>query len=52
MWLIIASFLACFDISKSKDGFGNEIEFDDSFTEFGVVTYVPCSGGGISYRAN
>jgi len=39
MWLIIASFLACFNIDKAKDEFGNEIEFDGSFNEFGVVIH-------------
>jgi hypothetical protein len=40
MWLIMASFLACFNIGKAKDEFGNDLEFDDSFNEFGVVMYV------------
>jgi hypothetical protein len=40
MWLIIVSFLACFDIGKATDEFGNEIEFDDSFNEFGLVIYL------------
>ena len=40
MWLIIVSFLACFNCGKAKDEFGNEIEVDDSFNEFGVVMYV------------
>jgi hypothetical protein len=40
MWLIIVSFLACFNIGKAKDELGNEIEIDDSFNEFGVVMYV------------
>jgi len=40
MWLTIVSFLACFDIGKPKDEFGNEIELDDSFNRFGLVMYV------------
>jgi hypothetical protein len=36
----MATFLACFNIGKAKDEFGNEIEFDDSFNEFGVVMCV------------
>ena len=40
MWLIIASFIASFNIGKAKDESGNEIELDDSFNEFGVVMYV------------
>jgi hypothetical protein len=43
MWLIIASFLACFNIGKAKDEFSNEIELDGSFNEFGVVMYVQIS---------
>ena len=36
----MATFLASFNIGKATDEFGNEIEFDDSFNEFGVVMYV------------
>jgi hypothetical protein len=43
LWLVIASFLACFDIGKAKDEFGNKIELDDSFNEFGIVMYVQIS---------
>jgi len=39
-WLIIPSFLAYFNIGKARDDFGNEIEFDDSFIEFGLVVWV------------
>jgi hypothetical protein len=40
MWLTIVSILACFNIGKAKDEFGNEIEFDDSFDKSGIVLYV------------
>jgi len=43
MWLIIVSFLTCFNIGKAKDELGQEIEIDDSFNEFGVVMYVHIS---------
>ena len=41
VWLMIASILACFNIGKAKDEFGNEIKLDDSYIEFGVVLYGP-----------
>ena len=37
MWLIIVSFLTCFNIGKAKDELDNEIELDDSFDQFGLV---------------
>jgi hypothetical protein len=40
MWLIIVSLLACFDINKAKDEFGNEIEIDHTYMVEGLVTYV------------
>lgn len=40
MWLIIVSLLACFDINKAKDEFGNEIEIDHTYMVEGMVTYV------------
>ena len=40
MWLTIVSFLACFNIGKAKDEFGNEIELDETFNRFGLVMYV------------
>jgi len=43
MWLIIVSFLACFNIGKATDKFGNEIDIDDSFNEFGLVMCVQIS---------
>ncbi|KDR84601.1 hypothetical protein GALMADRAFT_56030 [Galerina marginata CBS 339.88] len=39
MWLIMASVLACFDISKAKDEFGNEIEVNGEYEDFGLVTH-------------
>jgi hypothetical protein len=43
MWLIIVSFLACFNIGKATDEFGNEIELDEEFNEFGLLMYVQIS---------
>ncbi|PPQ91910.1 hypothetical protein CVT25_001186 [Psilocybe cyanescens] len=40
MWLIIASVIACFDITKSKDEHGNDIEIDDGFEDCGVIKWV------------
>jgi hypothetical protein len=40
MWLTIVSFLACFNIGRARDEFGNEIELDDSFNRFGLMMYV------------
>ena len=34
------SVLAVFDISKAKDEFGNEIEINNEYTTFGMLTYV------------
>ncbi|KDR82184.1 hypothetical protein GALMADRAFT_135544 [Galerina marginata CBS 339.88] len=39
MWLVIASVLASFDISKSKDDFGNDIEIDDDYNEVGLINH-------------
>jgi len=39
LWLFIASFLAYFNISKAKDDLGHEIEFNDSFSEIGLVIH-------------
>ncbi|KDR69746.1 hypothetical protein GALMADRAFT_160252 [Galerina marginata CBS 339.88] len=38
MWIIITSVLACFNISKSKDKAGKEIEIKDDYDDFGLVT--------------
>ncbi len=40
MWLIITSFLACFNIDKAKDKYGNQIEVDETFFEIGLLTCV------------
>jgi len=40
MWLLITSFLACFNIEKAKDKDGNEIEVDETFFEIGLLTFV------------
>jgi hypothetical protein len=40
MWLLITSFLACFNIDKAKDKDGNEIEVDEKFSEMGLLTFV------------
>jgi hypothetical protein len=40
LWLIIVSFLACFDINQAKDEFDNEIEIDHTYVVEGMVTYV------------
>ena len=37
---MIVSVLAMFDISKAKDEFGNEIEINDEYSTFGMLTYV------------
>ena len=39
MWLVIVSFLACFDINKARDEFDNEIEIDHTYVD-GMVKYV------------
>ena len=36
---MIVSVLAMFNISKAKDGFGNEIEINDEYSTFGMLTY-------------
>ncbi|KAF8890284.1 cytochrome P450 [Gymnopilus junonius] len=33
MWIIIASVLACFNLEKSKDEFGNEIPINDDYDD-------------------
>lgn len=40
MWLSIACFLSCFNISKAQDEFGNEIEIDDTYNTVGTVLCV------------
>ena len=37
---MIVSVLAMFDISKARDKFGNEIEINDEYSTFGMLTYV------------
>jgi len=39
LWLVIASFLACFNLDKAKDEFNNEIEIDETIIELGVVIH-------------
>ncbi|KAF9523496.1 cytochrome P450 [Crepidotus variabilis] len=36
-WLTIVSFLACFNVGKAKDDFGNEIEIDDEYEDNGAM---------------
>jgi len=40
MWLVIVSFLACFNIDKARDESGNEIEIDGTYYDLGVIRYV------------
>jgi len=40
MWLSIACFLSCFNVSKAQDEFGNEIEIDDTYNTVGTVLCV------------
>src|SRR5882757_4233339 len=40
MFLLIASFVACFNIGKARDEKGKEIEIDGSYYGVGVVMYV------------
>ena len=37
---MIASVLAMFNISKARDEHGNEIEINDEYSTFGMLTYV------------
>ena len=37
IWNIVASVLALFDVVKSKDAEGNEIEVNGSYDEDGIV---------------
>ena len=37
---MIVSVLAMFDISKARDEDGNEIEINDEYSAFGMLTYV------------
>ncbi|KAF8890287.1 cytochrome P450 [Gymnopilus junonius] len=39
LWLTIASVLACFNIEKAKDEFGNDIDINDDFDEFGLLVH-------------
>jgi len=39
LWLIIVSFLACFDIKKARDELGNEVEIDHTYVVEGMVTH-------------
>lgn len=39
----MVSVLAMFDISKAKDKDGNEIEINDEYSTFGMLTYVSLS---------
>ncbi|KDR69754.1 hypothetical protein GALMADRAFT_77060 [Galerina marginata CBS 339.88] len=39
VWLIIASVLACFDIRKSQDQFGNDIEISDDYDDLGIIDH-------------
>lgn len=36
--------LACFNVEKSKDEFGNEIEINNDYDDFGVLRYVILEG--------
>ncbi len=40
LWLIIASFLASFNLGKARDELNNEIEIDGTIIELGVVMFV------------
>ena len=37
---MIVSVLAMFNISKAKDEFGSDIEINDEYSNFGMLTYV------------
>ncbi|PPQ86493.1 hypothetical protein CVT25_008275 [Psilocybe cyanescens] len=39
MWLTIASVIACFDITKSKDENGNDIDINDDIFDFGLFNH-------------
>ncbi|KDR82227.1 hypothetical protein GALMADRAFT_59888 [Galerina marginata CBS 339.88] len=39
MWLMMACVLATFDIVKSKDELGNDIEIDHSYEDFGLLNH-------------
>ncbi|KAF8883612.1 cytochrome P450 [Gymnopilus junonius] len=39
MWIIIASVLACFNIEKAKDEFGNEIEITGDYDDLGAALH-------------
>lgn len=41
MWLVIASVLACFDISKPKGPDGNFLEINNNFDNSGFISWVP-----------
>ncbi|PPQ86494.1 hypothetical protein CVT25_008276 [Psilocybe cyanescens] len=37
MWLMIASVISCFDITKSKDENGNDIDINDDILDLGLL---------------
>ncbi|PPQ87341.1 hypothetical protein CVT25_002091 [Psilocybe cyanescens] len=41
MWLMIASVIACFDITKSKDENGNDIDINDDILDSGLLKWAP-----------
>ncbi|KAF8889559.1 cytochrome P450 [Gymnopilus junonius] len=38
-WIVMASVLACFNIEKAKDEFGNEIGIKDDYDDFGILRH-------------
>ncbi|KAJ3517668.1 hypothetical protein NLJ89_g347 [Agrocybe chaxingu] len=43
MWMVIVSILACFNIDKAKDEFGNDIEIDDQYLDVSPAWYDSCT---------
>ncbi|KAJ3511033.1 hypothetical protein NLJ89_g4329 [Agrocybe chaxingu] len=37
LWITIVSILACFNIEKAKDEYGNDIEVNDEYIDFGLT---------------
>ncbi|KAF9479967.1 cytochrome P450 [Pholiota conissans] len=39
IWMMITSIIAAFDVSKAKDNFGNDIEIEDDYTDYGALLH-------------
>ncbi|KAF8973005.1 cytochrome P450 [Flammula alnicola] len=39
VWLVIATVLACFNIGTAKDEFGNDIEINGDYDDFGLIQH-------------